>query len=87
MAEQKHTIDHKAIQTFAEEHKLKPARVKGTDEEGGIIRLMQPSSKQSESENLEEISWNEWFKAFENNELALIYQGGDSSFNKLIDRN
>ncbi len=82
------TTDHNTIKKFAEDNKLKPARVEGTEESGGLIRLMQPSSSQSESDNLEEISWDEWFDAFDQNELALIYDGdGNKSFNKLVSRN
>lgn len=89
MSEQKQTTDHKVIQSFAEENKLKPARVKGTGNGSeGMIRLMQPSSPASDSDNLEEVSWNTWFEAFEKNDLALIFEKGDSKdFNKLVSRN
>jgi len=83
MSEEKKTTDHKAIQSFAEEHNLKPAAVKDNDE---LIRLMQPQSSASESDNLKEISWNDWFEAFEKNNLALVY-GAGNSFNKLVSRN
>jgi hypothetical protein len=44
-----------------------------------------------EDESLEEISWNEWFEAFDANGLALVYQeqtegGEESRFNKLVSR-
>jgi hypothetical protein len=33
------------------------------------------------------MSWGEWFKAFEENRLAFLYQDdGDSRFNKLVSR-
>jgi hypothetical protein len=40
---------------------------------------------------LEEISWDEFFKAFEENNLAFLYQekmkdGKQSRFSKLVDR-
>lgn len=87
MSDQKQTTDHKAIQSFAEENNLKPARVKESSN-GDLIRLMQPSSPASENDKLEEISWNKWFEAFEENDLALVYEAGDSKdFNKLVSRN
>jgi hypothetical protein len=36
-------------------------------------------------ENLEAISWDEWFKWFEKNDLALLCSS-DSHFNKLVRR-
>jgi hypothetical protein len=39
------------------------------------------------NDRLEEISWDDWFEAFEENKLAFLYQDeGDSRFNKLVDR-
>lgn len=89
MAEQTQTTDHKTIQSFADEHNLKPAKVEGTGNGNtGMIRLMQPGSSASETDNLEEISWNNWFKAFEDNDLALVYEkNGSGNFNKLVSRN
>jgi hypothetical protein len=40
---------------------------------------------------LQDISWDEWFRKFEEQRLALVYQektdtGADSNFNKLVSR-
>jgi ABC-type thiamine transport system substrate-binding protein len=40
---------------------------------------------------LEEISWDEWFRAFDENQLAFVYEdetvsGKRSTFNKLVSR-
>lgn len=84
MAETKSTADHEVIRRFAEDRGGKPAIVAGT----GIIRLNFPGFAE---ENLEDISWEDWFEEFENNNLALVYQektseGEESNFNKLVDR-
>jgi len=53
-----------------------------------MIRLDFPGYS---GDSLEPISWDEWFKAFDANKLALVYQdktadGARSNFNKLIGR-
>lgn len=88
MSESKITTDHNQIKLWAEERNAKPARVKGTNEQGGLLRLNFPDY---ESKDLENIEWNEFFDAFDKNNLALLYQektedGEKSNFNKLIDR-
>jgi len=83
------TTDHKTIQKWAEEHDGKPARVKGTgNEEGGLLRINFPGYAE---DNLEEISWDEFFKTFEDRKLALIYQeetkdSKESRFSKFVSR-
>ncbi|HVJ91994.1 MAG TPA: hypothetical protein VM580_19470, partial [Labilithrix sp.] len=78
-------IDHEEIRRWAEQRRAKPAIVKGTN----IIRLDLPGY--SGEESLETISWDEWFKHFEDSNLALLSQestsrGQKSNFNKLIGR-
>ena len=87
------TTDHDTIKTWAEDRGGKPAAVEATDDKGdtGMIRLMFPDSKDSESDNLTEISWDTWFEKFDEAGLALLYQeetadGAKSSFNKLVSR-
>jgi hypothetical protein len=69
----------------------KPACVRGTGGKNdvGMIRLDFPGF--SGEESLQPISWEEWFKAFDENRLALIMQdetadGKRSNFNKLVSR-
>jgi hypothetical protein len=52
--------DHDEIKRWAEARHAEPACVQGTGASGG--------------ERLEPISWEEWFKAFDENELALIVE-------------
>lgn len=92
-AESHTTTDHDEIRRWADARGGTPARVGGTGsgDDPGLIRLMFPGAPQAEDDNLEEISWDEWFEAFDENGLALVYQeetsdGEQSRFNKLVSR-
>ena len=83
------TTDHDTIRKWAEERGGRPARVSGTGngDDPGILRIDFPGDE----DNLEQISWDEWFKAFDENELAFVYQeqtadGEASRFSKLVSR-
>ena len=85
------TTDHEEIRRWAEERGATPAAVIRTesDDDPGIIRLDFPGY--SGAGSLEAISWDEWFKKFDQRNLALLYQehtaGGEkSNFNKIISR-
>lgn len=83
------TTNHDEIRRWAEERGGQPAMVKGTGGDGqvGIIRIDFPGYAE---ENLEPISWDQFFDKFENSNLALVYQettrGQKSNFNKLVSR-
>ena len=87
------TTDHDEIRRWAEEHGGKPARVKGTGsgsgDDPGILRIDFPGG--TGEDQLEHISWDEWFQKFEDEKLAFLYQerkasGEDSTFFKLVSR-
>jgi hypothetical protein len=87
------TIDHDEIRRWAEARGGRPAAVEGTGsgDDPGMLRIAFPDAQESDDEALEEISWEEWFDAFNANELALVYQeqtaeGEESRFNKLVSR-
>lgn len=86
------TTNHNEIRRWVEERGGHPAKVKGTEkgESSGVLRIDYPGF--SGEDRLEEISWEEFFEGFEDNELAFLYQektsdGELSRFSKLIDRN
>jgi hypothetical protein len=90
-AESRTTTDHEEIRRWVEEHGGKPARVRGTGGDGdpGVLRIDFPQG--AGEDQLEHISWEEWFDAFEKNRLTLLYQeqkasGEDSTFAKLVQR-
>ena len=85
------TTNHEQIKQWVEERGGNPARVKGTESKNsaGLLRIDYPGF--SGEQRLEEISWEEFFDAFDKNGLAFLYQdktadGKLSRFSKLIDR-
>lgn len=92
-AEAQITIDHGQIRKWAESRGGKPAAVKATHRgnDPGIIRLIFPDAPNADDDSLEEISWDEFFRKFDEAKLALLYQdktsgGAKSLFSKLIGR-
>ena len=90
-AESKTTTNHDEIRRWVEARGGHPARVKGTErrESPGLLRIDYPGY--SGGDSLEEISWDEFFTGFDENNLAFLYQdktkdGSESRFSKLIDR-
>ncbi len=91
-AESQTTTDHETIRKWAEKRHGRPATVKSTATKGqaaGILRIHFP--EYSGAEELQEISWDEFFKKFEESKLAFLYQekkadGEISTFNKLVNR-
>ena len=81
------TTDQTKIKNWAEAHGGEPAAVKETHskDDVGIIRIMFPKAPNSEHENLVPISWQEFFREFEERKLALLYDP-DSMFSKIVSR-
>ena len=89
MAESKTTTDHDEIRRWVEARGGHPASVRetGNGDDPGILRI----DFGDQDEGLEAISWDEFFKAFDENNLAFLYQeetegGGESRFNKFVSR-
>lgn len=81
------TTDHEVIRRWAEERGAEPSTVPGSEYEGrpGRLRLDFPGYG---GENLEHISWDDWFRTFDERELNFIYQehkkdGAQSNFFRL----
>jgi hypothetical protein len=92
MSSSKRTTDHAKIRRWAEARDGKPARVPGTGEaeDAGLLRIDFPEEHEEEDE-LEEISWDEFFEKFDEKRLAFVYQektvaGEPSRFNKFVSR-
>lgn len=90
-AESKTTTDHNTIQQWTESRGGFPATVKSTEEKGepGLLRIDFPGY--SGEQSLERIEWDEFFKKFEESNLAFLYQetlksGEESRFCKLVSR-
>ncbi|HEX2176897.1 MAG TPA: hypothetical protein VHG70_13395 [Nocardioidaceae bacterium] len=85
------TTDHNEIRQWVEQHDGKPASVSGTGsgDEAGVLRIDFPGG--AGEDQLEHISWDDWFAKFDENNLAFLYQeqkasGEDSTFFKLVGR-
>ncbi|MFC7376123.1 hypothetical protein ACFQS2_02260 [Brachybacterium sp. GCM10030267] len=85
------TTDHGEIRRWVEQHDGTPAGVKGTGDSGdvGVLRIDFPGG--TGEEQLEHVSWDDWFAKFDQQNLAFLYQqeqadGEDSTFFKLVSR-
>lgn len=92
MAQARKTHDHETIKQWAEKRNGVPAKVKGTGNENdvGVIRIHFPEASQNKGQ-LQQISWDEFFKEFEKNKLDFLFQekkedGELSTFHKFINR-
>jgi hypothetical protein len=83
----KSTTDHAEILAWADKHGGRPACIAGTGAgaDPGMLRLMFPESKLANDDNLREMSWDEWLRAFDANGLALVFEES-SRFNKIVAR-
>jgi hypothetical protein len=85
MSEAVTTTDHDAIRKWAAARDGHPARVKDQGP-GGILRI----DFGEPNEGLERISWEDFFRIFEENKLAFLHQertkDGVSRFNKFVER-
>jgi hypothetical protein len=87
----KQTTDHDEIRRWVEAHGGRPARVKGTGDgdDPGVLRIDFPGG--AGEDELEPISWGDWFRKFDEENLSFLYQeqqsgGEDSTFFKLVRR-
>ncbi|MCU1452591.1 MAG: hypothetical protein JWN46_737 [Acidimicrobiales bacterium] len=90
-SEIKVTTDHDEIRRWVEERGGTPATVKGTESDGepGVLTIDFPGG--TGEERLEHISWDDWFRKFDEKNLAFLYQvrkadGSDSTFFRLVQR-
>ena len=81
------TTDHETIRKWAESKGGKPAAVRRTQQGGevGILRIMFPDAPRSGQEEVDEITWGEFFEEFDKRELALLYDQ-KTMFNKIVGR-
>jgi hypothetical protein len=85
------TTDHETIQHWIEERGGSPAAVKATEkgEDPGLLRVNFPGY--SGEDRLEDISWDDFFKKFDEKNLEFLYQdetrdGEMSRFWKFVSR-
>ena len=85
----KTTTDHGLIRKWAEARDGSPATVHGTGskKEAGVLRL----DFEPKDDRLDEISWDEFFAKFDQENLAFLYEdktseGKTSRFHKFVER-
>jgi hypothetical protein len=90
MSDSATTTEHRTIKEWMEKREGRPATVVATEEDGhaGILRI----DFGTRDDGLEEIDWNEFFRKFDESELAFLYQertgdGKLSRFHKFVRRN
>jgi hypothetical protein len=79
------TRDHDTIRQWAEKRAGRPAMVEGTQ----ILRIHFDDPDGSRDENLVPVSWDEFFRVFDERGLEFLYQehthdGHISRFNKFV---
>lgn len=82
----KMTRNHDEIRRWAQEHGAIPCEVAGMDRNGdaSVLRF-EFSNAPNRSGNVKEVSWDEFFTKFDQNNLQLLYQDQNgSNFNKII---
>lgn len=91
MSTSKKTHDHQTIRKWTEERDGVPAKIKGSGnkKDEGVLRIHFP--EHSDSDNFEEISWEDFFRDFDDNKLDFLYQdkkenGETSTFHKFVSR-
>ena len=81
MASAQKTTDHEQIRKWIEERGGHPAQVKGT---GGLLRV----DFGEPEESLEQVSWDHFFKVFDDSDITFLYDPPPKSrFNKFVRRN
>lgn len=85
------TKDPEEIRRWAEARGAVPAEVASTESENepGILRFKFPKAPRRNDAALKDISWEDFFRKFQENNLEMVYQektaaGRTSNFNKLI---
>lgn len=78
------TRSHEVIQHWAQARKAEPATVAGTEhgDRAGVLRFNFPGYG---GESLQPLSWDDWFKTFDDRELVFLFQehqkaGNESNF-------
>ena len=90
-SDSKTTTDHNTIKKWAEDRDGRPAVVEsttGSGKGGGLLRINFPGYAE---DNLKNISWEEFFRIFDENDLNFLYQeetkeGGESRFFKFVSK-
>lgn len=70
------TTDHDVIRRWAEDRHATPATVSGAGHDGEVGELRIDFDFGNDLEELRELSWDEWFRAFDERGLEFVFQDG-----------
>lgn len=88
------TTSHDVIKQWAKARSAIPSTVEGTehDDHLGVLRFDFQGGDSPENSKLEHVSWDDWFKTFDDRNLNFLYQdtksdGSQSNFFRLENPN
>jgi len=90
MSSAKTTTNHEQIRKWVEKRGGHPAMVAATESGGGtdgVLRIDYYDEPGGNDDRLHRITWDEFFKAFDRNNLAFLHDAdGDSRFSKFVEK-
>lgn len=88
MSTAKTTKDHEEIRKWVEKRGGHPAVVAATangDDAGGLLRIDYDAPAGNNDDRLHRITWNEFFKILDRNDLVFVHNPAvDSCFSKIV---
>jgi len=89
MSSARTTTSHETIRKWVEGHGGHPAVVAATensDRGGGLLRIDFDEPDVNDDDRLHRITWDEFFRILDDNDLAFLHSEGDSRFNKFVEK-
>lgn len=89
MSSAKTTTNHDEIRKWVEHRGGHPAVVAATENNGrsgGLLRIDYDEPGGNDDDALHRITWDEFFKIFDENDIAFLHSDGDSRFSKFVAR-
>lgn len=90
MSSAKTTTSHEEIRKWVEKRGGHPAVVASTennDRPGGLLRIDYDEPGGNDDSRLQRISWDEFFKIFDKNDIAFLHDpDSDSRFSKFVQK-
>lgn len=77
------TTSHETIRKWVDSHKGHPALVR-TGSGGGVLRIDFDEPGGNDDTRLERVGWDEFFKVFDESDVAFLHGEGESRFNKFV---
>ena len=85
MSSARTTTNHETIRKWVEKHQGHPALVR-TGSSGGVLRIDFDEPGGNDDSRLERVSWDEFFKVFDESDVTFLHGEGDSRFNKFVEK-